>query len=495
MLKENEHIIIVGAGIGGLVSAFLLSQKGLKITVIERNGYPGGKLRAFSSPEGPIDAGPTVLTLIDVFQEIFTQANLNIFKELDLHKEEVLARHYWPDGKCLDLFSTHEKNLFSIEKVFGKNSAAEFDKFHGDCETLFYAFNNSLLRNGYPGSFLTKKDFLKSIPRLINILGFPTDYWRKLEKYFSEPKLRQLFGRYATYVGGSPFNSPSLLQLIWYVEFLGVWRIRGGLHTLANKLKQLSAENGVEFIFNKFVTKINIKDNNVCSVDLNDGQRYQSKTVLFNGDPRNFREGNLGSDLKNLMKKTATEPRSLSAYVWSFASETTGVELAHHNVFFNENYKNEFDSISAGQIAKDPTLYICKQEKGLKSSLKNRFEIIINAPSFTQNKITATKEYDLCKERTFQKLSKMGIYFKNKPDSRNLTTPEAFERLAPGADGSIYGLSPERLLSTFQRPSTKTKIRGLYLAGGGTHPGPGLPMAALSGKHAAEMIKRDLALI
>ena len=155
------------------------------------------------------------MTLIDVFQEIFTQANLNIFKELDLHKEELLARHYWPDGKCLDLFSTHEKNLSSIEKVFGKNSAAEFDKFHGDCETLFNAFNISLLRNDYPGSFFIKKDFLKSIPRLINILGFPTDYWSKLERYFSEPKLRQLFGRYATYVGGSPFNSPSLLQLIW----------------------------------------------------------------------------------------------------------------------------------------------------------------------------------------------------------------------------------------------------------------------------------------
>ena len=101
-----------------------------------------------------------------------------------------------------------------------------------------------------------------------------------LAKQFSDPRLQQLFGRYATYVGGSPFNSPSLLQLIWYVEFLGVWRIRGGLHTLANKLKELSTENGVEFVFNKSVTKINIKDNNVCSVDLNDGQRYQSKTVI-----------------------------------------------------------------------------------------------------------------------------------------------------------------------------------------------------------------------
>ncbi len=494
MQKENKNIIIVGAGIGGLVSALLLSQQGLKVTVIERNEHPGGKLRALLSQEGPIDAGPTVLTLIDVFKEIFTQANLNIFQELDLYKEQVLARHYWPDGKCLDLFTSHEKNLFSIEKVFGKKSAAEFDKFHRDCEALFFAFNKALLRNNHPRNFFTKKDFLKSIPRLISILGLPTDYWSKLERYFSEPKLKQLFGRYATYVGGSPFNSPSLLQLIWYVEFLGVWRIRGGLHNLANKLKQLSTENGVKFIFNKSVTKINTKNNSVCGVDLNDGQKYHTKTVLFNGDPRNFREGNLGKDLKNLIKKTATEPRSLSAYVWSFASETMGLELAHHNVFFNEDYKLEFDSILAGQIATDPTLYICQQEKGLKSDSKNRFEIIINAPSLTQNKISATKEYDLCKERTFQKLSKMGVYFKNMPNSRNLTTPRAFERLAPGADGSIYGLSPQRLLSTFQRPSSKTKINGLYLAGGGVHPGPGLPMAALSGKHAAEMIKRDLAL-
>ena len=159
MKKENEHIIIIGAGIGGLVSALLLSQQGLKVTVIERNEYPGGKLRALSSQEGPIDAGPTVLTLIDVFQEIFTQANLNIFKELDLHKEELLARHYWPDGKCLDLFSSHEKNLFSIEKVFGTKSAAEFDKFHRDCETLFFTFNKTLLRNENPGSFLQKNIF------------------------------------------------------------------------------------------------------------------------------------------------------------------------------------------------------------------------------------------------------------------------------------------------------------------------------------------------
>ncbi|MDC3107927.1 FAD-dependent oxidoreductase [Paracoccaceae bacterium] len=494
MQKENEHIIIVGAGIGGLVSALLLSHQGLKVTVIERNEHPGGKLRGIPSEEGPIDAGPTVLTLIDVFEDIFSNASLKLFEELDLYKEEILARHYWPDGKCLDLFSSHKKNLASIAKVFGEKSANEFNKFHRDCEALFFAFDKALLKNRTPISFYTKTDFLKSLPRLIGILGLPTDYWSKLESYFSEPKLRQLFGRYATYVGGSPFNSPSLLQLIWYVEFLGVWRIRGGLHNLADRLKQLSMKNGTEFIFGKVVEKINIKGNKVCSVDLNDGQTYKAGTVLFNGDPRSFREGYFGENFKNLIKKTATEPRSLSAYVWSFASATDGLNLAHHNVFFNDDYKNEFDSILAGQIAKDPTLYVCQQEEGLTSRSKNRFEIIINAPSLSQNKISVTKEYDLCKERTFQKLSKMGINFKNKPKLDDLTTPRSFDNLAPGADGSIYGLSPQRLFSTFQRPSAKTRIKGLYLTGGGVHPGPGLPMAALSGKHAAEMIKQDLAL-
>ena len=110
------------------------------------------------------------------------------------------------------------------------------------------------------------------------------------------------------------------------------------------------------------------------------------------------------------------------------------------------------------------------------------------------NKISAKEEHDLCKEITFQKLKKMGLTFHPEPTVKYLTTPANFEILCPGADGSLYGLNPQKMMSTFQRPTTKTKIKGLYLTGGGVHPGPGLPMAALSGKHAAEMIKKDLAL-
>ena len=223
MQKENDHIIIIGAGIGGLTSALLLSHQGFKVTVIERNEYPGGKLRGISSQEGPIDAGPTVLTLIDVFEDIFSNANLNLFKELDLYKEEILARHYWPDGKCLDLFSSHKKNLASIAKVFGEKSANEFNKFHRDCEALFFAFDKALLKNRTPMSFYTKTDFLKNVKKAINYIrlgdilqvvlsqrwklefkNHPFSFYRALRKTNPSPYMFYIKNKNNYIIGASP---------------------------------------------------------------------------------------------------------------------------------------------------------------------------------------------------------------------------------------------------------------------------------------------------
>jgi len=150
MHKEKEKIIIVGAGIGGLVSSLLLSDQGMDVVVIDKNKEVGGKLRSIPSEDGPIDAGPTVLTLIDIFVEIFSQAKLDIFNELDLFKDPYLARHWWPDGTKLDLFCDHNINLENIESVFGSQSASDFNFFHKDCKKLFNSFDKSLLKNKLP---------------------------------------------------------------------------------------------------------------------------------------------------------------------------------------------------------------------------------------------------------------------------------------------------------------------------------------------------------
>ena len=235
--------------------------------------------------------------------------------------------------------------------------------------------------------------------------------------------------------------------------------------------------------------------------DPNGGAKHLDEgRVIFIGDPKALFDGLLGDEIQNAVSNNNINKRSLSAYVWSFAAKTQGLDLLHHNVLFNKNYRTEFDDIKRGEIPKDPTLYICAQgsinNPRPKEKSLGRFEIIINgSPTYNHKKYNKQKEYTKCKEITFSILDSMGLKMDLKPTEEMLTTPKEFEQLFPGSQGSLYGRTPHGISSTFMRPRNKSKIKGLLLAGGGTHPGAGIPMACLSGKHAAEMILKDLSLI
>jgi 1-hydroxycarotenoid 3,4-desaturase len=168
------------------------------------------------------------------------------------------------------------------------------------------------------------------------------------------------------------------------------------------------------------------------------------------------------------------------------------VDLAHHNVFFAADPRVEFDDLSRGHMPRDATLYVCAQDRGqgVPADLE-RFEIIMNGPAGHQ---TTQQEAETCRTRTFETLQGMGLTFSPPPDTTALTTPQDFATAFPASEGSLYGRSPHGMMATFQRPTARTAIPGLYLAGGGVHPGAGVPMACLSGKHAAEEIRSDLAL-
>jgi hypothetical protein len=187
----------------------------------------------------------------------------------------------------------------------------------------------------------------------------------------------------------------------------------------------------------------------------------------------------------------------LSAYVWTFSAKTSNKKLIHHNVFFNREYSSEFDQISKNLMPLDPTLYVCAQNRGQIEAIKTeeKFEIIMNAPPLNTETALNKKEYELCRETTFGKLEKMGLKFNLIPGPGALTTPRQFNQLFPASNGSLYGLNPKKFMTTFTRPLARTKVEGLYLVGGGVHPGPGVPMAMQSGRHAAEAIVKDLTSI
>ncbi|MFK7942788.1 MAG: 1-hydroxycarotenoid 3,4-desaturase CrtD [Paracoccaceae bacterium] len=490
----SNRTIVIGAGIGGLAAALRLAHEDVPVDVLEMADGPGGKLRTFPSAAGPVDAGPTVFTLRPLFEALFDAVGENLDDHLDLVTEPVLARHWWPDGSKLDLYADQDASAAAIRAFSGSKSEHEFRAFCARARRMFEAFDSPIMQAPAPRLGAVMGRVLTN-PRLMVDMTPPRTLWRSLCKQFSDPRLAQLFGRYATYVGGSPLESPDILALIWHAEASGVWRIRGGMVELAHTLERLARARGARFNYGASVSEILPGTPN--RVRLSDGSERIADNIVFNGDPAALAKGYLGPDVTGAVNHKAVSRRALSAYVWSFAAKSEGADLTHHNVFFNTHYRREFAAISEGQMPDDASLYVCAQDRGtgIAPTGLERFEIILNGPPAQPEGASATteEEYEKCMMATFDSLARRGLSFSPIPGPEALTTPAGFAERFPGSAGSLYGQSPHGMMATFNRPTVRSRVPGLFLAGGGIHPGAGLPMAMSSGRHAAEAILTDLA--
>lgn len=491
-----NRIIVIGAGIAGIATALRLSgfarETSHEILVLDRLAAPGGKMRTVPSKAGPIDAGPTVLTMRHVFDDLLASVGERLEDHVTLIPQDILARHWWPDGSTLDLHANPEDSAAAIRAFSGGKSEREFHAFNRRAAQLFKAFDAPMMQAATPSLSSLTSHVMRN-PALIPAMAPQSSLADMLSRQFSDPRLAQLFGRYATYVGGSPYRSPAILALIWQAEAGGVWCVKGGMHQLAKSLALLAQARGVVFSHGAHVTRIEAAGGQVRAVHLAGGERIAADAVVFNGDPRALATGALGPDVGDVAAATRNSARSLSARVWSFAAKPSGPELVHHNVFFSANTRAEFAALEQGRNPDAPTLYICAEDRGQGSPLPEheRFEIIANAPPIT-GPTSTLEDFPACQTQTFQTLARFGLTFDTPPGPEALTTPQGFDRLFPASTGSLYGQSPHGMMAAFQRPTARTQIRGLYLAGGGTHPGAGVPMATLSARHAAEAILKDL---
>ena len=490
-ITAKDRVVVVGAGIAGLAAAARLAHEGLPVLLLDRQAAPGGKMRCLDSPAGPVDAGPTVLTMRAVFDELFAEMGERLDDHVTLVPQRILARHFWSDGSQLDLLDNEADSTEAVRAFAGAQAARQFRDFSARARMLFTGFEQPVMRAPAP-SLPGLAAHVTRNPHLIRPMAPLSTLASLLHKAFDDPRLAQLFGRYATYVGGSPYKVPGLLALIWHAEAKGVWVVQGGMHRLAQALCDLAQARGAETRFDAHVERIERQAGRVSAVILTDGTRIPADTVIFNGDPRALATGALGSGCTAAAPQTLRAGRSLSAEVWAFAATPQGPELAHHNVFFRDDPKPEFDALEHGRLDADPTLYICAQDRGLPGPLPSpeRFEIIANAPPIDPA-TPRHEEFDTCRTRTFQTLVRFGLSFDPIPGPEALTTPPGFDRLFPASLGSLYGQSPHGMTAAFQRPTARSPIPGLYLAGGGTHPGAGVPMATLSGRHAAAAILND----
>jgi len=484
-MTRPDTIAVIGAGMGGLAAAIRLAAAGRPVVLFEAGSAVGGKMRTLPSMAGPVDAGPTVLTMRDVFDDLFAAAGARLEDRLTLLPLPVLARHLWSDGARLDLHPDPEANAAAIRALAGPGAEAEFRAFGRHTAALRAAFEGAVMRapgprTGALGLAALMRPALW--PALLPGVSLAADLARR----FTDPRLRQLFGRYATYVGGMPQSAPAVLALIWQAEGAGVWAVQGGMARLAGGLGDLARGLGVDIRLNTPVERIEVCGGRVRAVHPRGGARLAVAAAVFNGDPRALSLGLLGPDCARALPRTATEPRSLSARVWAFAARPRGVDLAYHTVFFADAEADEFGPLARGENPDAPTIYVCAQDRdGPAPDGPERFEMILNAPPLPH---ASPEDAETCRQKTFARLARMGLSFDVLPGPDTLTRPQEFDTLFPGSAGAIYGRSPAGVAATFLRPRARTRIPGLVLAGGGVHPGAGVPMATLSGLHAAAAV-------
>ena len=493
--NHTPHIAVIGSGIGGLSAALRLAHAGARVTVLERHSTPGGKMRTLPSVAGPVDAGPTVLTMKPVFDGLFADVGARLEDHVTLLREPLLARHFWRDGTTLDLMADHDHSVANVGDAFGPRAAKDFNSFCTRAARLFETFDAPMMQSEAPSLTALAATVLRN-PAIIPAMAPHQTLAQMLRSSFSEPKLAQLFARYATYVGGLPDQCPALLSLIWEAERRGVWHVEGGMHRLATAIETLARQKGAAFRYNAHVTRIEVTDGKACAVHTEAG-RLEIDAVLFNGDPRAISIGMLGEKCSTAVKSAAVESRSLSAQVQSFAATVErDFPLAAHNVLFADDGAGEYAPLAHGTLQNDPTLYICAQDRfgGATPKEPERFEIILNAPPTADSTSPSPQERTQCQTLIFNRLAAFGLTFSSNPTTDSLTGPHSFDALFPASNGSLYGRSPAGMMAAFNRPTARTKMAGLYLVGGGAHPGAGVPMATLCAQHAAEAMIKDLCL-
>ncbi len=497
----TKHVAIVGAGVAGLVAALELATRGIAVTVLERAATAGGKLREIEVGGRRLDAGPTVFTMRPVFDEIFAAAGASLADYLTLQPVEILARHAWSGSERLDLYADPARSAAAIGVFAGPAEARRFLEFSERARRTYETLEQSFMRAPAPTPLtLVRAAGLHGLRDLSRISPFAT-LWRALGEHFHDPRLRQLFGRYATYCGASPFLAPATLMLIAHVERDGVWLIEGGMHKLATALADLAAKRGATFRYGATATEIVATGGKVTGVRLAGGEHIEATAVVVNADVAAVAGGLLGAAAAPAVAATPRSARSLSALTWNVLAPTAGFPLLRHNVFFSGDYAAEFDDLfKRSRLPQAPTVYVCAQDRDAQGNridaaagAAERLLCLVNAPPTGDSHPFDSSEIAQCEERMFSLLTRCGLRVIRQCGDSAITSPAEFNRLFPATGGALYGQVSHGWMSSFSRPGARSRLPGLYLAGGSTHPGPGLPMAALSGRFAAAAVLADLA--
>ncbi|MER5608515.1 phytoene desaturase family protein [Micromonospora tulbaghiae] len=489
------RIVVIGAGVGGLAAAARLAVTGHEVTVLERAGTVGGKLGRYAhhTPEGVwhFDTGPSLFTLPQVFHDLFEATGAKLDEYLDLVPLDPIVRHVFPGGgQALDSCADPDEFAARIGAAFGDRSAADWRGLWRRADRVWAASHRDILRRTVD----SPRDLAALAWRLGDLAAIgPGRSLRGLgRRHLSDPRLRMLLDRYATYTGADPRRAPAALVAVPYAELAyGGWYLRGGLGTLADALLSRCLDLGVVVRTGATVTRIDAAGGRVHGVRVTGtAAPVPADVVVANVDALTvYRD--LLPDPRRL---AALTDRSLAGFVLLLGVRGDS-GLAHHNVFFPRDYDAEFDAVFGdpgrgvrARPAPDPTVFVtAADDPAVRPDGHEAWFVLVNAPRHG----TAASAVDWRRpglaeayaDRILDVLAERGADVRDRLVFREIRTPADLDAATGAPGGAIYGTAGGLL-----RPANRGPVAGLWLVGGSSHPGGGLPMVTLSAEIVAEAV-------
>ena len=485
---NSSRTVIVGAGSAGLSAAIRLASSGREVVLLERGERAGGKMRSCSRADFDIDAGPTVMTMPWVFEELLAPLGHTLSGLLEMRPLETLARHFWDDGSQLDLHADRARTDSALRAFAGEAAVRQYDCFARSSAGIYRLLEGRFLAEQQAGlAGLLRRTPAVEWPALARLKPF-TSLWRAMGSAFTDPRLRQLFSRYSTYCGSSPMCAPATLMLIAHVESLGVFRIRGGMRALAAALARCAADAGTRILYGREVVEIESHQGRVTGVRTATNERFAADSVIVNGDTNALASGLFGHPASASISPTSPGRRSLSAVTFAGLLPGPQPALSYHNVFFSSDYPAEFRQLAHGRLPDEPTIYVCAPDSG--TDRAQRLFLLVNAPADGDRSAYDRKTIGLVTDCVARRLAACGLDIMGAREFE-VTTPADYHGRYPATGGALYGPAMHGWRAAFLRPPSRTRMPGLYVAGGSVHPGSGVPMAARSGMLAADAVIAD----
>ena len=476
---------------GGLSAAIRLAVAGHKVEVFEANNYPGGKLTQIKLGDYRFDAGPSLFTLPQLVEELFELASENAEAHFNYHRLPLTCKYFYEDGTVINGFAEKEKFAEEIARKTGARKVDILKQVEHSSSLYKLLAPLFMFRSLHNWSTWLGKNAWKAYSKL-GLLKVNQTLHQANQKQLKAPKAVQLFNRYATYNGSSPYKAPATLQIIPHLEMgIGAFLPKGGMHSITQSLYGLARRVGVKFSFNTPVQSILHEAGQATGLQLpGDARRFD--TVISNADMLpTYRK--LLPELK-APERLLKQEKSSSALIFYWGIRKKFEQLDLHNIFFSEDYEEEFKQIfEEKNVYHDPTVYLnitSKYVEGDAPEYGDNWFTMINVPH------NRDQEWDKliaeARKNILAKLSRMlGEPIEGLIEVEDLLDPRLIEQRTSSAFGALYGNASNSKYAAFLRHSNKSsRLKNLYFCGGSVHPGGGIPLALLSGKIVADMIAK-----